>query len=100
MDKIISLETHPEKWGLEKRGVSPAQSANIPETLQSVLNELNAALARYEADFVHEAEENTFACGCHAGYRDGLKRAISIVQYEIGIRQNPPNISYGMEEEL
>jgi hypothetical protein len=62
--------------------------------LKAVLQELETALARYEADPAHEAETDKFLRGCHAGYIDGLKRAISIVNMEIGIRQNPPNNNY------
>jgi hypothetical protein len=77
---------------------SPAQPPDIPETLQSVLNELNAVLARYKADPPHDTETDTFIRGCHAGFEHGINRAIDIVNYEIGIRQNPPNIFYGMKK--
>jgi hypothetical protein len=65
-----------------------------PAPLKAVLGELETALARYEADSAHEAETDKFLRGCHAGYIDGLKRAISIVNMEIGMRLDPPNINY------
>jgi hypothetical protein len=73
---------------------SPAQSPDIPETLQSILNELNAALARHKADSAHDPQTDHFIQGIHAGFEYGINRAINIVNYEIGIRQNPPNINY------
>jgi hypothetical protein len=82
---------------MAKKDKAPAQSPDIPETLQSVLTELNVALARYEADSPHK-DKTAFMRGLYAGYMDGLKRAISIVNCEIGIRQNPPNINYPGEK--
>jgi hypothetical protein len=65
-----------------------------PAPLQAVLRELETQLAKYEADPAHETETDKFLRGCHSGYIDGLKKAISIVNMEIGIRQDPPNINY------
>jgi hypothetical protein len=62
--------------------------------LKAVLRELESTLAREEANHSREEVKDMFISGCHAGYADGLKRSISIVNYEIGIRQNPPNINY------
>jgi hypothetical protein len=64
------------------------------ETLNLISNELNVALARHKADPSHEAETDTFIRGHNAGYENGLKRAIDTVNYQIGIRQDPPNINY------
>jgi hypothetical protein len=69
------------------------------ETLRLILNELKPVLARYKADPAHEAETDTFIRGVYAGYKDGLRRAIDTVNYQIGIRLDPPDISYGMEKE-
>jgi hypothetical protein len=77
---------------------SPEYLPNIPETLQSVLNELNTVLERYKADLSHETETDIFIKGIHAGFEHGINRAIDIVNYEIGIRQDPPNIFYGMKK--
>jgi hypothetical protein len=68
------------------------------ETLHLILNELKPLLARSKTDPSHENETDTFIRGIHAGYEDGLKRAIEIVNYQIGIRLDPPDIFYGMEE--
>jgi hypothetical protein len=68
-----------------------------PAPLKAVLQELESALARFVTNSSCEEKEDMFIKGCHAGYIDGLKRAIGIVNYEIGIRQNPPNIFYGIE---
>jgi hypothetical protein len=65
-----------------------------PDPIQAVLEELQTHLAKYTADPSHKEEKDAFLKGCHAGYADGLKRAINIIQYEIGIRQDPPNINY------
>jgi hypothetical protein len=71
----------------------------VPETLQSVLIELNAVLAQHKAKTARENEaNNTFTMCIHAGFEYGIKRAIDIVNYEIGIRQEPPNIFYGTEK--
>jgi hypothetical protein len=69
---------------------------NIKEDdpLTAVLRELESTLAREEANHSHEEVRDMFISGCHAGYAGGLRRAINIVNYEIGIRQNPPNINY------
>jgi hypothetical protein len=64
------------------------------DPLKAVLQGLESALARYKADPSLETEEDVFYRGLHAGYENGLKRAIDIVNYEIGIRQEPPNINY------
>jgi hypothetical protein len=68
------------------------------DPLQAVLQELEATLARSEADPAYRDEKDMFRIGYHAGYIDGLKRAINIVNYEIGIRQSPPNINYPGEK--
>jgi hypothetical protein len=98
MDReIISLETHPEKWGL-KVPPKPRQAKEYrPAPLEAVLQQLEAHLARYEADNPIEGPNTAkapFMRGVEVGYIDGLKRAISIVQCEIGLRQDPPNINY------
>jgi hypothetical protein len=71
-----------------------------PAPLKAVLQELELALARNKADrAAHKENEDLYDRAFRAGYEYGLKRAIEIVNYEIGIRQNPPNIFYGMEAE-
>jgi hypothetical protein len=65
-----------------------------PDPLKAVLEDLATILAKYEADPSHKEEKNAFLKGCHAGYAYGLRRAIGDIQYEIGIRQDPPNINY------
>jgi hypothetical protein len=67
--------------------------------LEAVLRELENALVRYKDIISHETETDTFCWGRHAGYESGIKRAIEIVNCEIGMRQNPPNIFYGMEKQ-
>jgi hypothetical protein len=62
--------------------------------LEAVLEDLERTLAKYEAEPAHKAETDKFLKGCRAGYADGLRYAINIVNYEIGIRQDPPNINY------
>jgi hypothetical protein len=69
-----------------------------PAPLQAVLRELEVSLARNN-DRDHKENEDLYDRGFRAGYEYGLKRAIEIVNYEIGIRQNPPNVFYGMETE-
>jgi DNA-directed RNA polymerase subunit RPC12/RpoP len=57
---------------------------------------IEAALAGIEAALKSHKErpEYTQERGYSAGYTEGLERAISEIRYEIGIRQNPPNISF------
>jgi hypothetical protein len=58
------------------------------DPLKAVLQELQNHLARYEADNPIEgpkAAKAPFMRGLETGYIDGLKRAIRIVQCEIGI---------------
>jgi hypothetical protein len=69
-----------------------------PAPLKAVLQELELALARNN-DRAHKENEDLYDRAFRAGYEYGLKRAIEIVNYEIGIRLNPPNIFYGMEAE-
>jgi hypothetical protein len=69
-----------------------------PDPLKAVLEELESTLARYKAGRDGDAAKDAFISGVYAGYEDGMRRAIDIVNYEIGIRQNSPNISYGMEK--
>jgi hypothetical protein len=64
------------------------------DPLIAVLRALESDLARFKAEYSHKEEEDTFIRGCHYGHIDGLKRAISLVRCEIGIRMNPPNIDY------
>jgi hypothetical protein len=64
--------------------------------LERIVKELESDLARYKADPSHETGKDMFSRGLYAGYEHGLKRAVNIVNYEIGIRQDPPNISYGV----
>ena len=66
----------------------------ITSALKAVLQELEFTLARYKADPAHESEKDIFIRGIHAGYEYGIKRAVEIVNYEIGIRQDPPNINH------
>jgi hypothetical protein len=63
-----------------------------PEPLRAVLQELETQLARYEAEPGYRGDLAREMY--RAGYTDGLRRAISVIQCEIGIRQNPPNINY------
>jgi hypothetical protein len=65
-----------------------------PASLEAVLQELESTLAQHKASHDREAEKNTFMRGVYFGYEDGMRRAIEIVNGEIGIRQNPPNINY------
>jgi hypothetical protein len=69
-----------------------------PAPLKAALQELKLALARYKTDPALLVKEELFDRAFRAGYEYGIKRAIEIVNYEIGIRQNPPNIFYGMKE--
>jgi hypothetical protein len=78
---------------MAKKDKTPAQAVQL-ETLHLILNELKPVLARFEADPSRENEPDTFIRGIYAGYKDGLQRAIDIVNYEIGIRLDPPNINY------
>jgi hypothetical protein len=64
-----------------------------PAPLRAVLRELEVTLDRNN-DRPHKAEEDLFDRAFRAGYEYGIKRAIEIVNYEIGISQNPPNINY------
>jgi hypothetical protein len=71
------------------------------DTAPSERPAIEAALADIEADLKSrelkpgdERENDTFLRGYCTGYTEGLKRAISAIRYEIGIRQNPPNISF------
>jgi hypothetical protein len=66
----------------------------MDKLIEAVLQDLEGHLVRYEAEPGREAETDRFSRGWDAGYIGGLKRAISIVNYEIGIRQDPPNINY------
>jgi hypothetical protein len=69
-----------------------------PAPLKAVLQELESALAeceaQYKADFARKTQTDTFISGRHAGYKYGIEQAIRIVNLEIGIRQNPPNVNY------
>jgi hypothetical protein len=69
------------------------QSMAEDKIIKAVLEELESTLTRFEAG-QDEKERDMFKIGCRYGYIDGLKRAIDIVNFEIGIRQNPPNINY------
>jgi hypothetical protein len=64
------------------------------DPLEAVLRELENAIVRYKEITSPETETDTFYRGRHAGYESGMKRAIEIVNYEIGIRQDSPNINY------
>jgi hypothetical protein len=81
----------------KKKTIAQAHADQI-ETFHFILNELKPLLARSKADPSHKNETDTFIRGLYAGYEDGLKRAIEIVNYQIGIRLDPPDIFYGMEE--
>jgi hypothetical protein len=70
-----------------------------PAPLKAVLKELKTVLARNKFDPAHRAEEDLFSKTFRAGYEYGIKRAIEIVNCEIGIRQDPPNFFYGIEED-
>jgi hypothetical protein len=70
-----------------------------PAPLKAVLKELKSTLDKYRYNPDHATEKDIYIRGIHAGYEDGIKQAIEIVNYEIGIRQNPPNIFYGLESE-
>jgi hypothetical protein len=59
----------------------------------AVLRELEKALA-WNNDRAQKEEEDLHDRAFRGGYEYGLKRAIEIVNREIGIRQNPPNINY------
>jgi hypothetical protein len=65
-----------------------------PAPLEAVLRELESTLSRYKAGRDHDAEKDAFLPGIYIGYEYGMRRAIEIVNGEIGIRQNPPNINY------
>jgi hypothetical protein len=65
-----------------------------PEPLEAVLEELETCLARYRNEYSPKAAKDDFMRGLYSGYIDGLKKAISIVNMEIGLRQDPPNINY------
>jgi hypothetical protein len=66
-----------------------------PAPLEAVLRELESILAWDKEHSDSEAETSTYRQGMQAGYEYGMKRAIEIVNHEIGIRQDPPNIFYG-----
>jgi hypothetical protein len=63
-----------------------------PAGLEAVLQELETQLAVYEAELYYRGDLAREMY--RAGYREGLRRAINIIRYEIGIRQDPPNINY------
>jgi hypothetical protein len=67
---------------------------NQSELIEAVVRELKKAISLYETSFYDEKEKDPFIRGCHYGYLDGMKRAIEIVNLEIGLRQDPPNINY------
>jgi hypothetical protein len=71
--------------------------ANDP--LKMVLQELKYTLTQIELEAARNNGKNAFTKDYHAGYTDGLKHAISSVNIEIGIRQNPPNINYPGERQ-
>jgi hypothetical protein len=66
---------------------------NHPAPLEAVLQGLETALA-WNNDRAHKEEEDLYDRAFRAGYEYGLKRAIEIVNLEIGIGQNPPNINW------
>jgi hypothetical protein len=66
-----------------------------PALFKAVLQELESVLALLKDN--HKAKEDPFDIGFRYGYETGIRRAIGIVNYEIGIRKNPPDIFYGME---
>jgi hypothetical protein len=73
-----------------------AHSAKEPggaAPLESVLQELETQLTRYEAE-PDDGQRNLAKGMYRAGYANGLRSAINVMHYEIGIRQNPPNINY------
>jgi hypothetical protein len=63
------------------------------DPLKAALQELETQLTRYEAEPDHVGRDLARRM-YRAGYANGLRRAINVIQYEIGIRQNPPNINY------
>jgi hypothetical protein len=65
-----------------------------PAPLKAVLQELESTLALHKARHDREAEKDAYIRGIYAGYEDGMRRAIEIVNCEIGVRQNPPNVNY------
>jgi hypothetical protein len=69
-----------------------------PAPLKAVLQELKSALDKHRFNPAQATEKDIYIQGFNIGYENGIKRAIEIVKCEIGIRQNPPNISYGMEK--
>jgi hypothetical protein len=62
---------------------------------KAVLQELESVLALLKDN--QKANEDRFDMGFRYGYETGIRRAFGIVNYEIGKRQNPPDIFYGME---
>jgi predicted nucleic acid-binding Zn-ribbon protein len=62
--------------------------------IEAALADIEAALKNHKERLEHTQEEDVFVRGYYAGYTEGLKRAISAIRYEIGIRQDPPNISF------
>jgi hypothetical protein len=74
--------------------MTKAKEPRRPAPLKAVLQQLEAYLARYKNEYSPKAAKDDFMRGLYSGYIDGLKKAISIVNMEIGIRQDPPNINY------
>jgi hypothetical protein len=70
---------------------------NQSELIEAVVQELKKALALRETALANEKEKDPFIRGCYYGYTDGMKHAIEIVNLEIGLRQDPPNINYSGE---
>jgi hypothetical protein len=78
---------------MAKKDKTPAQAKQL-ETLNLISSELKTVLNQYKSDHPLKTETDTFTRGVLAGYEYGMKKAIEIVNYQIGIRQNPPNINY------
>jgi hypothetical protein len=68
------------------------------ELLEAIMRELKKDLSLGQNHLVNE--KDSFMRACYYGYTDGLKRAIDIINIEIGLRQNPPNINYPGERPL
>jgi hypothetical protein len=62
--------------------------------LEHLAKELETILAQYVANHPPEKEKSLFLKGCYTGYTGGLRRAINTINYEIGIRQDRPNINH------
>jgi hypothetical protein len=95
---VCRPEPGPDGRGFGGGEPSMGKKTGEIEALEAALKELETQLAKYKENPGFNMETDAYLRAYFDGYTNGMKGAIVTVQLEIGIRQDPPNVFYGLEK--